>query len=327
MFHSTSHIPKVIFVAIKNVLRQKRFLYKEISPLVKPYLKTNDGSILPSEIKKIYSYYGLGVPAVLAEGFALLHNRKLMHPERMCATALGALTGLFDDYLDKKQGHISQIHSLIFEPEKADTKSDFERLFQTFAAIALHNIPDKKSFEKSIHQVIEMQLTTEKQHELSDGDLLQLTLEKGGKSLLFYRMALPENMNPTEAEALFHLGGLMQMGNDIFDVYEDIAQGTQTLFTRMTSINHARDIFIQQWQHSFFLIQQSSMANKHFFANMMAFGLARCFVCLDQYEKLEKISGTFQPHTYSRQQLICDMEKPKNLLLSFSYFLKHKKTL
>jgi hypothetical protein len=59
---------------------------------------------------------------------------------------------------------------------------------------------------------------------------------------------------------------------------------------------------------------------------MMAFGLARCFVCLDQYENLEKISGTFQPHTYSRQQLICDMEKPKNLLSSFSYFTKYKKT-
>jgi len=325
MWNATIRLPKVLYIAIKNMMRQKHFLTNEIAPLVAPFSKTNDGTISSTEIKKIYSYYGLGVPAVLGEGFALLHNRSLNHSERFCTTALGALTGLFDDYLDKKQGNTAELLLLIFKPEMAKVESDFERLFQTFAVKALENIPDKKRFENSISQIIDMQLESANQHILNDDKLLQLTLEKGGKSLLFYRMALPEEISAQEQEILFHLGGLMQMGNDIFDVFEDTIQGTETIFTRMTTVANGRSLFIKQWQHTFDLISDSDLQNTQLFADIMAFGLARCFVCLNQFEKLEHFSGSFQPKSYEREQLICDMEKPKNLLSAINHFIQHKK--
>jgi len=49
----------------------------------------------------------------------------------------------------------------------------------------------------------------------------------------------------------------------------------------------------------------------------------RGFVCLDQYQRLEKNSGgAFDTSSYTRKQLICDMEKPGNFLRTIQYQLK-----
>ncbi|MFO7719901.1 MAG: hypothetical protein R6W85_05600, partial [Gillisia sp.] len=51
---------------------------------------------------------------------------------------------------------------------------------------------------------------------------------------------------------------------------------------------------------------------------------ARVFVCLDQFEKLEITTGNkFQIEHYSRKQLICDMQRPKNQLKALHYFIEN----
>lgn len=287
------------------------------------YYQNSDGSILPNELKKIFEYYGWGVPAILGEGFALLHNRQMTPEERSCTTALGALTGLFDDFIDNKNGDPKTLHSLIFHPEKTQPKSDFERLFQEFAKIALSNIPAREAFEKSIAAVMDMQQKTINQNNLNDEDLLALTIDKGGKSILFYTMAFAEKMTEQEATALYQLGGLMQMGNDLFDVYEDHTHSIETLFTREAEVQASREIITKQWRDALQLCRDLPYKNAEKFTDFMAFGLARCFVCLDQYELLARKSGGFYPEKYSREQLICDMEKPINLLKALKYFLRY----
>ena len=60
------------------------------------------------------------------------------------------------------------------------------------------------------------------------------------------------------------------------------------------------------------------------FLDMIMPVVNRGFVCIDQFEKLEKNNnGVFEPKKFSRKQLICDMEKPVNLLRTFVYTYKN----
>ena len=64
------------------------------------FKNNNDGSLTPQDLKKITSYYGLGVPGVLGESFCLLRGKKMTENERLCLTFLGGISGLLDDLFD-----------------------------------------------------------------------------------------------------------------------------------------------------------------------------------------------------------------------------------
>ena len=123
---------------------------------------------------------------------------------------------------------------------------------------------------------------------------------------------------------LSHLGGLMQLGNDIFDVWEDFHSDTKTAATTCVSIEQLWKKFSADLCTLFELAEKTSYSNEQInrFLNIISLALARVFVCLDQFEKLENTTNNkFQIEKYSRKQLICDMQKPKNQIKAVRYFI------
>ena len=75
-----------------------------------------------------------------------------------------------------------------------------------------------------------------------------------------------------------------------------------------------------------FLLQQTtySKANKKRFLDSITLFISIGHVALDVLEKNEKkTNGLFQPEKYERKDLICDIEKPVNILKIVHYFAKH----
>ena len=71
------------------------------------------------------------------------------------------------------------------------------------------------------------------------------------------------------------------------------------------------------WETNF---QKNRIQN---FLQSTSLALSRVLVCLDQFEKLQSSTGNqFLIEKYSRQQMICDMQKPKNQLKAINYSLK-----
>ena len=99
-FLQTLQIP---FTVVSNINRQKRFIKKNIAPLLTEAQKEADGSLDESDIKKITGYYGLAVPAILGEAFCVLRGEPMTKKERMASTCQGAMTGLGDDFFDKQR--------------------------------------------------------------------------------------------------------------------------------------------------------------------------------------------------------------------------------
>lgn len=321
-------LPSAYHSLYRDVKRQKRFLNAVIEPEIALARKNNDGSLDEEDFGKIRSYYGFGVPAIVGEGICTLRGKPMNERERIANTYQGALTGLYDDFFDKTHLEPEEIRRMMDNPEGFEARSSLEMLFIRFLKKVHDKLYDKALFIRSFDQVFKAQLDSNKQvsGNLSMEMLQEVTFRKGGLSLLFYRSVFEHELHEGEEQALFNTGGLMQLGNDIFDVYKDDRHHIQTLLTTCEQIDNVREIFSGQMKKTLTLIREADFKNRDINAYLQKFvlGIARCFVCMDQLERLQKkTGGRFIPSEYSRKELICDMEKPRNIISSLRYFTSY----
>jgi hypothetical protein len=122
------------------------------------------------------------------------------------------------------------------------------------------------------------------------------------------------------------VGGLMQLGNDIFDIYKDCFKKIDTPMTTAKKVNDMRELFKLQLEKSFSLFYKTSYSPKNIkrFLRLIHLSLcSRCFVCLDQLEKKERqTNNQFLPYQYSRNDLVCDMQKAANKWKTVLYHIR-----
>jgi len=312
-----------------DVKRQKRFVQAVIEPEIASARSGNDGTLDEEDFQKIRSYYGFGVPAIVGEGICTLHGRQMSSRERTASTYQGALTGLYDDFFDKTRLDHKDIKRMMLQPAEYKANSSLEKLFIHFLNSVHAHLDNKLYFSESFNKVFEVQIETEKQLQTDFplDAIKQITFKKGGLSLLFYRSIFKEKLYDGEEEALYQVGALMQLGNDIFDVHKDQAQKIRTLPTSCSHIDDVRKIFEGQLANTIMLLEQSDFpeSNKKNYISKLILGTSRCYVCLDQLDKLEKkTAGVFTPSAYTRKEMICDMDRPANILRSIRYYLTYK---
>ena len=102
------------------------------------------------------------------------------------------------------------------------------------------------------------------------------------------------------------------------------AEGINTLVTRANHIRDLKAIYQNQLDKAFSAIKSLPYPdhNKKLYLRKLSLGISRCMVCLDQLENLEKRNrNVFSAADFSRRELVCDMEKPGNLLRSLHHHL------
>lgn len=320
-------VPQTVTAIFGYLKNQRRFLTAEISPIILTALAENDGSLKEKDFSKINHYYGLAVPAILGEAFCRLHGKEMTLTERRASTAQGAMTGLFDDFYDENFLNDDGINTLLTNPQHSTLKSN-EKLFTSFYHLAINNVPDADKMKQALAEVQSAQQKSKLQlsNAISQEEIEQITFEKGGSSLLFYRTAFLPQPNEYEHHVIHQLGALMQLCNDVFDVYKDRESGVNTLITKCRDIRYIRSFFITHLRQAFEEARQLNlpMLNIHRFLSLISMGIfSRAMVCLDQLEALQQLSGgQFKVDQYSRNQLICDMDLKMNMWRSGIYFWK-----
>lgn len=331
MIRNGFHTPGILFTLLRNVNRQKLFLKKFIAPELIAAQKSNDGSLDKEDFNKITGYYGLAVPAILGEALCVLRGTKMTLQERLALTCQGAITGLGDDFFDKQDMADGLIKTLIENPDGLTGNNSSERLFLSFYKRALQNAHNREMTLQYLRRVFEAQKESRKQGVpglCTKNELEMITIQKGATSVLFYRTVLSNPLEKEEEEALFQMGGLMQLANDIFDVHKDCQKSIDTLVTTVKNILEVRVFFKSQMEKCFALFYNTRYPRKNVnhFLRLIAMSLcSRCFVCLDQLEEKEKeTNNIFLPGQYERKDLVCDMQKTSNKLRTISYFIKHR---
>jgi len=310
-----------------NSKKQQEFINKTLDVDIWEIKKDNDDSLTDKDFKKIFRYYGSAVPAVLGEGYCLLRGKNMTHDERYRLTYMGALTGLFDDMFDEKNTDESHIKKLVNKPGESVAANSHEKLFIRFYEKALDS-GNSDLVKESLNKVFDAQVLSKRQKDpgIKEEDIRYITLEKGGTSLLFYRCAFPEPVSVSESRMLYHLGGLGQLENDIFDIYKDHQENIRTLATTATRVSNLRADYESLMHDVFNLVCKTAypVRNRERFAMFIFLVSSRGLVCLDHLQKLEILSnGIFDIPSYSRENLICDMEKAGNHLKLFRYYLKN----
>ena len=248
--------------------------------------------------------------------------------ERLASTSQGAMTGLGDDFFDKQRLSEAALKDFIETPEIFTGTTASEKLFLQFYKNALANTPQPTQMQKQIARVFQAQLLSKQQDKpgLSYEVIKDITIRKGAESLLYYRTAFDHPLKTGEEKMLYCLGGLMQLSNDIFDVYKDQQNGVSTLITTATKIKELRFLYSALLQIGTDAAYRSGYPKKNIsrFLGIITIGIfSRCYVCLDQLEKNEKRSGNvFSIKLYKRKDLICDMDTAVNKWRSLRYHMK-----
>ncbi|PLX14839.1 MAG: hypothetical protein C0598_00420 [Marinilabiliales bacterium] len=319
-------LPSLYFTLMDNLKVQRKYMRTTLYRDVDESRKSSDSSLSEKDYIKINKYYGLAVPAVLGESFASLRANKLALNERKTLTYLGALTGLYDDFFDKTDFSHDHIIGLT-EHKNVEVSTDHERLFLKFFNIAMESAKHPSQIRNFIHNVFNAQVASKKQvgKNISKEEIMSITQQKGGYSLLFYRGGMNIPMNEDEKTFLYKIGGLLQLENDIFDIYKDNVDSIRTLATIEIHMENLRNTYIKLTEEVIDAVLYSNfpIKNKQQFLRIISMVVCRGYVCLDMLQKNElKTDNKFQIEKYQRNELICDMEKPINFLKSVHYYSK-----
>ena len=311
----------------QNFRKQEEFIRKTVAVDIREIKKLNDGTLSGKDFNKIFSYYGLAVPAVTGEGYCLLRGKEMSRSERDRLTYMGALTGLFDDFFDEKEIPEIHIREMINNPGLSLANNSYEELFLSFYLKVLDS-SGSETVKELLNSVCDAQVRSKMQKDpgISKEDIESITLEKGGASLLFYRCAFTEEPDESEYNMLYRLGGLGQLENDIFDIFKDYHARIRTLATTAKRISELRSFYISIMKDVYRMLDQTThpRKNRKRFARLVSLISSRGLVCLDHLQKQEARSkDIFDPASYSREKLICDMEKPLNRLKLLRYYLNN----
>ena len=238
------------------------------------------------------------------------------------AIYLGALTPILDGLTDD----FGFCHAEIFE------RKEGQRIPASNQIQLAHYLYDQvmkdqdEVFSRYFNEVIHAQDISLKQLQKSKlpfEELHDISRAKGGYSTLLYRAVLRRQLISGEKEAIYLLGGILQLTNDAFDVYKDYKAGQQTLFTNTEDVGKLRVLYVELIHEMFakFLALEYTSENKRQALLKIAIILSRGIVCLDQLMACQKRTGDkFMLGQYARADLICDMEKLSNIIKSVKIF-------
>lgn len=326
-FGNLIYLPQLFMSLWSSMKKQKRFLKTTIILDIERSKLDNDSTLTEKDYSKMTGYYGFAVPALLGEGFCILRGRDMSEKERYGITYLGALTGLFDDFFDDHNLSKEHILEMINNPVEEIARNSNEKLFIKFCQVALENAKDAEKVKSTAYRVYDAQVMSHKQMEkdTSSEEIEQITMDKGGLSLLFYRSVFEDDISENEEEMILCLGGIGQLENDIFDIYKDYQNGVRTLATLTNKINKLRISYKSLMEKTFKLVHQTNFApkNKRNFLRFISLIICRGFVCLDFLEKNElQTNNTFSLDRYEKKDLICDMGKLSNNIKLLNYYSK-----
>jgi hypothetical protein len=282
--------------------------------------------MMTSKEKRRLKHYFYGT-TYLSIIFCSLRGKTRSLREKHLFTNLAALAYFFDDLTDAFRNRDDS--GIIWQdnPEQYGRSADERGLALHF----LHNIyaalppDDLSAFREYMHHVFNIETAGRQQsdsffenNKLIFNELYSITSEKGGYSVLMFRRVLAHPLSAAEQEALFQFGALIQLCDDIFDVWFDLQEGTVTLathFAQTKDIDSLQSVFDRQVNAVTAAFRQLSggeytSMRVETTLRIIHFIVSITRVCLKHYADLIAEQGALPLH--DRKQMVVDMERWKN---------------
>lgn len=283
-------------------------------------------SLTSKELRRLKHYfYGTSYLSFL---FSMLRGKTRTPAEKYRFVNLSALAYHFDDLADTFNRNRSN-------PErwKGTIKEYGQKADQSGLAIHfLQNIEqtltpsDCAVFESYMERVFLIETDGRQlKREASPEMLLELTREKGGCSVLMFRTMQGSSIPADEEQAWYRFGGLIQLCDDIFDIWFDHTDGVTTLATEAAAHNYLQTLTnlfekeVRETRQAFFSTNKP-WVNQRVAWYGIHYIVAITRVCLSHYQDLVRKYGKLPIE--QRQTLVLDMEKWRNRFRAAWYCLR-----
>ncbi len=293
----------------------KYFQTRALHDLQLPHPET----LTSKELRRLKHYfYGT---TYLATIFCLLRGRRRDEREKHRFTNLAALAYFFDDLVDTFRPHDTGQTRWQNNPEHYGQHADERGLARHFLDNVQRELPlaELAEFKTYMNRVFNVETAGRQQRQtpLTINDLEKITAEKGGCSVLLFRRMLNDEISEAERDALFQFGYLIQLCDDIFDLWFDRQTDTQTVPLALANdLPRLTQVFENQYVAVKFAFRKIPRRGLVFGPNAalaaVHFVVTTARVCLAHYRHLEKLHGHLPLD--DRHRLVLDMERWPNRL-------------
>ena len=306
-----------LFRDYKKTINYSKLLIAEVKLLF-----PNWNSVVNTENQKRMKDYIL-IQTLWTAGFCLLRGERIKDNELKAIVNISALAPFYDDFFDKREMYLENIHELIENPFEYNPKTDLERLFIEFSKRIHENVKDISLCLENAQKVFNAQYESKKlvSKELLDRkEVRRIAFNKGASTVICICNMLNKRLSEKEERLMFQLGGVAQYLDDVFDLREDYLEGRQTLVNPVTNIECLKTSFVDEVKSfKYHLIESGySKSNRMAFYFPISFLLGATLLCFKRYEFLESENeGGFDVKNYSRHELVVDMDLWINRLKAF----------
>src|SRR4051812_10064286 len=311
----------------KEIQLQKRFNNSFLLPYLDELEMKYGGSFAPEQRQKIVNYYGMFITSFLCSSYKRLYGETLTEEERKRATLFGILTPVGDDLFDIDKLDVESIAAITFTPETYTANGFAAHVAKEIQTYLLGHVPHTEAYLQASEDVLKIQAETAKQtnKNISLQDLQRITYTKGAVSVVIYHQCLNEPASDRMLDALFYIGSLYQLGNDLFDLYKDVRDNIYTMVNTCKDYNAFKQQFLDRVkiQNQKINALPYNEKRKQEFCIVMNTINARSMVAIDQFIRTQEKEGkTIDWWKKERKDMIVDMEKPANFLKWFYYIYK-----
>ena len=298
------------------------FKFRAIRVLALPY----PDALLPAERRRLQHYlYGTTYLSVV---LCTLRGYPRKRREKRLFTNLAALAYFFDDLVDAFRGRDDT--GLLWQdnPEAYGQAADERGLARHFLHHLYLELPpgDLSQFKDFMHRVFNVETAGRQMDDqaLTINALAGITAEKGGYSVLLFRRVLAHPLSIAEQAALHQFGYLIQLCDDIFDLWHDRQAGIRTLATTLGEQQRVgqmaalleRQVAVVRTAFR----QLSPRLNGRLAWAVVYYLVTITRVCLRHYADLQKMYGTLPLD--DRKAMVVDMARRRHRWRAIGQFLR-----
>ena len=322
-----SFLPSLISIPIElvdiavGIWLDKRWVHKKLIQLQREHPL----SLEPATIQKIEGRHAIFYN-IIYKSFLGLYDRTPGDEEKMQLLYFVICVTLGDNFFDSNTYSREQLYQLAFYPEAYPSVNEVERFFIKYSILLNQYAASKPGYQHIIRELYQSQVDSLRQLDptIPGETLAEITYRKGGYSILVSRFYLDLLENKSEELCWYQMGALIQLGNDIYDVYKDLHEGIHTLPNRMQKVKEIENELSTRMQEFKASVRSLAVSDckKKKLLRRTAIIYALSFTALDQYKILENKFGDLPDlKTLPRSALIIDMELWRNRWTLMKYVI------
>lgn len=272
--------------------------------------------------KKIVVSHSIYNPMIV-DSFSTIHGRISNADERERLILYFICSSLLDNFFDRNELSREAIEAISFDTENYRAATFDERLFAHCHLTLLNTVYNKSRYLAVARAELDAQFESLQQFDagISCEELIRIMEKKGGNAVLLCRFYLDLPWNEDEAACWYLIGEIIQLTNDLFDIYKDLNDGVYTAANKCLSADEMRDFVLAKIESLKSKLSQLPISKRKTrrlnlsLAGIYAFPL----IAVENLKRLEVKYDGLHFKKMSRKDLIIDMEKPRNIFRWFMY--------